>query len=122
MSREDWGRIIFSDECYVYLGDKQGCVYVTRRADEELLDECLVPTVTHLQAVFGPSYDMGMHCGRGEGPTGCARVPGRQRRQNELNSLPKPSSRFGSDTFLHSNEAPEGKYSVSTGWRSQPPQ
>ena len=44
MSREDWGQIIFSDECYVYLGDKQGCIYVTRRADEELLDECLVPT------------------------------------------------------------------------------
>ena len=44
MSHEDWGRIIFSDECYVYLGNKQGHIYVTRRADEELLDECLVPT------------------------------------------------------------------------------
>jgi hypothetical protein len=36
--------IIFSDECYIYLGDKQGCIYVTWRADEVLLDECLVST------------------------------------------------------------------------------
>ena len=44
MSREDWGWIIFSDECYVYLSDKQGHIYVTRCADKELLDKCLVPT------------------------------------------------------------------------------
>jgi transposase len=44
MEPEDWKKIIFSDECYVDLGDKQGRTYVTRRADEVLLDECLVPT------------------------------------------------------------------------------
>jgi hypothetical protein len=44
MELQDWRRVIFSDKCYVYLGDKQGHVYVTRHADEVLLDECLVPT------------------------------------------------------------------------------
>ena len=44
MEPKDWQRVIFSDECYVCLGDKQGRIYVTRRADEVLLDECLVPT------------------------------------------------------------------------------
>ena len=42
MSCEDWGQIIFLDECYVYLSNKQACIYVTWHADEELLDECLV--------------------------------------------------------------------------------
>jgi transposase len=41
---EDWHHVIWSDECYVYLGDKNGRIYVTRRADEVLLEECLVPT------------------------------------------------------------------------------
>jgi hypothetical protein len=44
MESKDWRRIIFSDECYVHLGDKQGRIYVTWRADEVLLEECLVPT------------------------------------------------------------------------------
>ena len=44
MELQDWRRVIFSDECYIHLGDKRGRVYVTRRADEVLLDECLVPT------------------------------------------------------------------------------
>jgi hypothetical protein len=47
--RRDFGDIdfestIFSDECYVHLGDKNGRVYVTRRPDERLLQECIVPT------------------------------------------------------------------------------
>jgi transposase len=44
MGSEDWRKIIFSDECYIHLGNKQGRIYVTRRADEVLLDECLVLT------------------------------------------------------------------------------
>ena len=44
MEDEDWQRVIFSDECYIYLGDTQGRIFVTRRVDEVLLDECLVPT------------------------------------------------------------------------------
>ncbi|CAA7267815.1 unnamed protein product [Cyclocybe aegerita] len=34
---------MFSDECYVYLGDNRGRIYVTWHPDEELLEECLVP-------------------------------------------------------------------------------
>lgn len=42
--KRDWGRVMWSDECYVYLGDDRGRIYVTRRPGEELLEECLVPT------------------------------------------------------------------------------
>jgi hypothetical protein len=41
---EQWGKVIWSDECYIYLGDDRGRIYVTRRADEELHEDCLVPT------------------------------------------------------------------------------
>jgi hypothetical protein len=37
-----WRRKIWSDECYVYLGDSKRTVYITRRQDEEWLEECLV--------------------------------------------------------------------------------
>lgn len=39
-----WKNVIWSDECYIYLGDDRGRIYVTRRADEELDEDCLVPT------------------------------------------------------------------------------
>jgi hypothetical protein len=41
---EDWGRVAFSDECYIYLGDRHSRIYVTRRSDEQLEEDCLVPT------------------------------------------------------------------------------
>ena len=44
MEDEDWQQVIFSNECYIYLGDTQGCIFVTQWVDEVLLDECLVPT------------------------------------------------------------------------------
>ena len=37
-------KVIFLDECYIYLGDKQGRTFVTQGVDEVLLDECLVLT------------------------------------------------------------------------------
>ncbi|PPQ91969.1 hypothetical protein CVT25_004444 [Psilocybe cyanescens] len=43
-SRKNWEKIIWSDETYIYLGDDRGRVFITRRADEEFLDDCLVPT------------------------------------------------------------------------------
>jgi transposase len=43
-SLQQWARVIWSDEAYIYLGDDHGRVFVTRRPDEEYLDECLVPT------------------------------------------------------------------------------
>lgn len=41
---DDWGKVIWSDECYIYLGDNRGRIYVTRRPDEEFVEDCLVPT------------------------------------------------------------------------------
>lgn len=39
----DWSCVIWSDEAYIQLGEKKGCVYVTRRADEEYDEEYLEP-------------------------------------------------------------------------------
>jgi hypothetical protein len=35
--------IVFSDECYIYLDDNNGCVYVTQHPDEEQVQDCLKP-------------------------------------------------------------------------------
>ena len=43
-TQQNYQRVIFSDECYVYLGDNCGRIYVTWRADEEFDEGCLVPT------------------------------------------------------------------------------
>lgn len=42
--QHQWGKVIWSDEAYIYLGDNHGRIYVTRSSDEEYLEECLVPT------------------------------------------------------------------------------
>ncbi|KAF9022771.1 hypothetical protein BDP27DRAFT_1200052, partial [Rhodocollybia butyracea] len=36
--------VIWSDKCYVYLGDSRGRVFVTHCADEEYKEDCLIPT------------------------------------------------------------------------------
>jgi hypothetical protein len=41
---DDWVHVIWSDECYVYIGDDQGTVWVARSADEAWDDDCIVPT------------------------------------------------------------------------------
>ncbi|KAF5367408.1 hypothetical protein D9758_003630 [Tetrapyrgos nigripes] len=41
---QDWEKVIWSDECYVYIGDTKWWVWVTHRPDEEWDEECLVPT------------------------------------------------------------------------------
>src|SRR6266478_3732256 len=38
-----WKRVIFSDESYIYVGNKRGRIFITRRRDERLLGNCLVP-------------------------------------------------------------------------------
>ncbi|KAI0781746.1 hypothetical protein C8Q75DRAFT_796064 [Abortiporus biennis] len=43
-TEEDWERVAFSDECYIYIEDSKSRVYVTHRPDEQLLEECLVPS------------------------------------------------------------------------------
>ena len=41
---EEWSKVIWSDEVYVYIGDDKGTVWVTRAADEEFHEDCVVPT------------------------------------------------------------------------------
>ena len=36
--------MIWSDECYIYIGDDRGTVWVTRSVDEEFDENCVVPT------------------------------------------------------------------------------
>jgi transposase len=43
-TEEDWMQVIWSDECYIYIGDDRGTVWVTRSADEEFDENCVVPT------------------------------------------------------------------------------
>ena len=40
----DWEQVIWSDECYVHIGDDQETVWVTRRVDEEFDKDCVIPT------------------------------------------------------------------------------
>ena len=40
----NWDKVIMSDESYIYLGDDHGKIYVTRRTNEELNENCLVLT------------------------------------------------------------------------------
>lgn len=41
---KEWAKVIWSDEAYIQLSDRRGRIFVTRRAEEEFLDECLIPT------------------------------------------------------------------------------
>jgi transposase len=43
-TEENWERIIWSDESYIYIGDDQGTVWVTRAPDEEYDEDCVIPT------------------------------------------------------------------------------
>ena len=46
--RQNWSKVIWSDEAYIYIGDDWGRVFITCHAGEEYLDECLVPTFKQL--------------------------------------------------------------------------
>jgi len=35
---------MWSDEAYIYVGDKHGHIFITRRANEEFMESCLVLT------------------------------------------------------------------------------
>lgn len=43
-TRFHWQHVIWSDECYVYIGDNKGSLYVTRTADEAYDEDCVIPT------------------------------------------------------------------------------
>ena len=40
----EWSEVIWSDKCYMYLGDHSGQVFVTCHEDDEYEEDCLVPT------------------------------------------------------------------------------
>jgi transposase len=40
---KDWTKVMWSDECYVYIGDSQDCVYVIHCTDEGWHENCVVP-------------------------------------------------------------------------------
>ena len=40
----DWAKVIWSNECYVDIGDDHSGIYITQRANEVLNEDCLVPT------------------------------------------------------------------------------
>jgi transposase len=44
MADDEWEKVMWSDECYVILGEKKGRVYVTCTVDEVYDEDCLVPT------------------------------------------------------------------------------
>jgi hypothetical protein len=41
---DDWTQIILSDECYMYIGDDSGTIWVMWFADKEYDDDCVIPT------------------------------------------------------------------------------
>ena len=40
---DDWLKVMWSDECYIFLSNEHQRIYVTRRPDEEYHPDCLVP-------------------------------------------------------------------------------
>ena len=44
MKKGDWQHVIWSDECYVYIGDSKCTVWVTWTPEEKFDENCLVPT------------------------------------------------------------------------------
>ena len=45
--KDDWGRVLWSDESTFQLWRNKGRVWVRRRQGERFLEECIVPTVKH---------------------------------------------------------------------------
>ena len=42
--QQQWSKIIWSNEAYIYLGNNFTRIFITCHADEEYLEDCLVPT------------------------------------------------------------------------------
>ena len=41
---DDWRKVIWTDESYIWIGGLRGKVYVTRAAGEQYKNDCLLPT------------------------------------------------------------------------------
>ncbi|KAH0604922.1 uncharacterized protein H6S33_006590 [Morchella sextelata] len=49
---QDWRRVIWTDESYIWLGGKRGRVYVTRAVEEVWLEDCLAPKFSKQDSVM----------------------------------------------------------------------
>jgi transposase len=49
---EQWGRVLFSDECQISIFGHSGVRYVRRRPGEEMLPICTIPTMKHPLSVM----------------------------------------------------------------------
>ena len=49
---EDWRRVIWTDECYVWLSGARGTVWITRCAGEEYEDACISPQFKQRNAIM----------------------------------------------------------------------
>ena len=78
---QQWGDIIWLDECYIHLNDQSGRVYVTRHANEEYDENCVIPTFKQssvcvmfwgciMKGRKGPLVVLEYTGGRGGGMTG----------------------------------------------------
>jgi hypothetical protein len=44
--KEEFWKVGYSDECYIYMDDCHGRIFVTQHEDEEWDEDCIVPTFT----------------------------------------------------------------------------
>jgi hypothetical protein len=82
-SENDWEKVIWSNECYMHLGDNHGPIYITHHPEG-----CLVPTFkqsTVCIMVWGSII-------RGKRAIDCARVSWKERWQDELEVLSRSSA------------------------------
>ena len=104
MKVKAWERIIWSDECYVYIGDTKGRVYVTRQPDEVLKEDCLVPSFkqSSLQVMIWGCIIKGE-----KRAISCVGVSKWQRRRNELYTVSGTNARGISERLLCSDSQEE---------------
>jgi len=51
-SREDWHRVIWTDECYIWLSGNTRRVWITQRPREKYYDNCLVPKFSKKNSIM----------------------------------------------------------------------
>ncbi|KAG0637822.1 hypothetical protein HOY80DRAFT_888929 [Tuber brumale] len=50
--KEDWRRVIWTDECYIWLSGNTSRIWVTRHPSEEYHDDCLVPKFSKKNSIM----------------------------------------------------------------------
>lgn len=49
---DDWRRVVWTDESYIWLGGARGNVWITRRPGEDYLESCIAPTFKKQNSVM----------------------------------------------------------------------